>query len=112
MRVLQLVLILGASLTLLVAAVGFVLYLRDYTLEATVAEVRCSAPLGSDAENEVDVRTKFLGIDHTVAGVPDSECRLLREGNFVQYHIRSHRTLLFDSEGGTCIYDSERGVAC
>lgn len=94
---LLLVLVLG------VAALAVVLYATDYEVDATVQRTDCS-------RGQVDVTTKLFGIDHTVTGVPMQQCLVLRAGNFVEYHIRSAHTRLFDVEGGDCIYDSVTGV--
>lgn len=96
----------GILVGLVLALAGF-LYASDYAVEATVQDKRCSL-----AGSEIDVRTKAFGIDHTVRDVPLGSCHLVQPGNFATYHVRSGRTTLYASEGGDCLYDSARGVAC
>lgn len=98
-------LLVAILLVLVVAGVAAaaILYAIDYEVEATVQGVDCAA-------GTVEVTTKLFGIDHTVTGVPRQQCIFLSPGNFVEYHVRSTHTRLYDVEGGDCIYDSVTGV--
>jgi hypothetical protein len=90
-----------------VAAVGItvgVMYANDYGLEATVKDKECLPTASS-----VEVETKLFGIDHRVKDVPQDACGILQPGNFVRYHIRSQHTIIYEKEGGDCIYDSVKG---
>ncbi len=99
-----------AGLVAVAVAAGGYLYATDYAMEATVKEKSCAFPITlPDAQNQVAVRTKVFSIDHTVTDVSDAVCGILRPGNFVEYHIRSGRTVLYESEGGDCLWDSESG---
>ena len=84
---------------------GAMMYAADYGLEATVQETRCLM-----SGSEVDVKTKVFGIDHTVTGISPQACRLLQPGNFVEYHMRSQRTVLYQVEGGPCLWDTSKGL--
>ncbi|MEK6976582.1 MAG: hypothetical protein AABY18_09600 [Candidatus Thermoplasmatota archaeon] len=90
------------SVLFLVAILGALLYVADYKVDATVEDTRCDVL-------EVTVRTKQFGLEHTVRGIPVTQCLLLEPGNFVEYRIRTQRTTLYESEGGDCIYDSKTG---
>ena len=96
--------IVGGLLGLAVIG-GAVLYASDYRIDATVQQTHCE-------RGEVEVKTKTLGIDHTVSGVPSQQCGALEAGNFVEYRVKSKRTTIFDAEGGQCIYDSVTGPSC
>ncbi len=96
--------IVGGLIGVAVVA-GVVLYATDYRVDATVQETRCDLL-------QVKVKTKALGIEHTVTQVPAQQCGLLEPGNFVQYRLRSQRTTLYDHEGGDCLYDSKTGAYC
>lgn len=86
------------------------LYAKDQGFGAHVTGKSCKGPLASDSANRVDLRTTFLSIDRSVYDVPDGPCALIGEGNFVEHHIRSRHTIIYESEGGDCIYDSQRGA--
>ena len=90
---------LGALGLVAIAAGGA--YIADYGLEGTVVEKRCPS---------LTVETKLLGIRHTKDDVPLLQCGAIQVGNFVVYHIRSGRTLVYQSEGGRCLFDSDRGA--
>lgn len=79
----------------------------DSALEADVVEQRCS-PVG---ESAVVVQTRLFGIRHA-APVSFTECQLVDVGYFVLYHVRSGHTVVYDSEGGRCIYDSATVGSC
>ena len=88
------------------------LYATDYVLKADVQDTLCLGPLQPDDANVVSIKTRVLGLHHDVSGLPDQQCNLLSKGNFVQYHIRTRHTTLYETEGGRCIYDSLTGVLC
>lgn len=94
-----LVAILGA------AGTGAVLYATDYALTADVQDKQCGASL-----NVISVKTRFLGIDHDVVGVPQHECGIIQVGDEVQYHIRTKHTTVY--RDGECFYDSVTGPGC
>ena len=90
---------------------GVYLYATDYMLAADVKDAACGGPLVPDLKNVVAVKTRTFGIDHEVNGIPDQQCLLLSEGDYVEYHIRSKHTTLYRSNGA-CVYDTETGTAC
>ncbi|HUR63594.1 MAG TPA: hypothetical protein VM241_03845 [Candidatus Thermoplasmatota archaeon] len=100
---------LGAIVAL--AALAGIVYATDYGVEATVVSKDCGAGGGVVplAAPSVTVRTKVAGLRHT-QGLPAQQCAAVPVGGFVVYHIRSGRTTLYESEGGSCIYDSVNGV--
>lgn len=108
-------LLLGSSGLLglgLLAGVG--LYTADYAVEADVVERRCVSPSAlplSTQASEIDVRTRLFGIEKTIPVRPD-ECLLIPDRAFVVYHLRSKHTLVYKSEGGVCLYDSEAPRGC
>lgn len=97
-----------AILVLLVipAIVAGSLYIGDYGVEATVKETHCHL-----VPPNVVVETKAFSI-LTTQEIPDQSCAIIDEGNFVVYHIRSQHTILYEKEGGRCLYDSEKGHLC
>lgn len=109
--------LLGAvAAVCIVALVGVLgtatyLYATDHELTADVTATRCGGLGVPDIENVVSIRTRFVAIDHDVTGIPDRECLLLGEGDYVEYHVRSKHTTLYRSNGA-CVYDSETGTAC
>lgn len=96
--------IFGAVLVVVVGGGGF-LYITDYQLDATVTGTDC-------AHQSIDVQTKQLNIKHTMTDVPTQQCAALHPGNFVQYHVRTKHTVVFNVEGGKCIYDSLDPARC
>jgi hypothetical protein len=106
-------LVAGILIFVAVGAVGtgVYLYATDYMLTADVQQTACGGPVVPDVKNVVAVRTRMLGIDHEVKGIPDQQCLLLSEGDYVEYHIRSKHTTLYRSNGA-CVYDTEAGTAC
>jgi hypothetical protein len=106
---------LGLGLVVALAAFAGIVYATDYGLEATVVGKDCGATGGGGgtpfplAAPSVTVKTKVGGLRHT-QGLPAQQCAVVQVGNFVIYHIRSGRTSLYQSEGGSCIYDSVGGV--
>jgi hypothetical protein len=88
-------------LLFLVAVAGAALWATDYKVTADVEDKRCDAL-------QVTVRTRQLGIEHTVQDVPLAQCLLLEPGDYVEYRIRTQRTTLYDATGD-CVYDSVTG---
>ncbi len=106
--------IVGGLLGVIVG-IGGVGYAIDYGIGATVIERKCAGGgiLGGSPSGEATVRVKLVPtMTHTVTELPVPVCNALHEGNFVVYHVRTGRTVLFDSDGGACIYDSQTGRAC
>jgi hypothetical protein len=91
---------------------GAYLYATDYALKADVQDTLCLGPLAPDEQNAVSVKTRAIGLDHDVKGIPDQECQLVSKGNYVEYHLRTKHTTLYEREGGDCIYDSLSGIFC
>lgn len=86
-----------------VAGWGIWFVASDQPIDATVEERDCAAvPTG---ESHVVVKTKSFGFKHT-APVTFEQCRALPDHAFVQYHVRSGRTLIYEFEGGACIIDT------
>ncbi|MGB1586434.1 MAG: hypothetical protein ACPHID_05255 [Thermoplasmatota archaeon] len=105
----------AGGLIVLLAAIGGILYMTDTAVEATVIDKDCSSsPLG--ATSQITVKTKFPipGIEHTIKEFDNTICNGLRageDGNYAKYYLKSERTVLFEREGGQCLYDSN-GIKC
>lgn len=99
--------ILGAAILLVVVlGLGVAWFVAtDQPIDATVKEKRCNGPLGT---NEVVVQTKWFGIKNTVQ-VDHQQCVLVPQDGFVRYHVRSGHTIIYETEGGTCVWDSKVG---
>jgi hypothetical protein len=103
------------SLIVLVAAAGGIMYMNDTAIGATVIDKDCTAsPIG--ASSQVTVKTKFPipGIEHTIKEFDNAVCNGLRagdNGNFAEYYVKSERTIMYEREGGACLFDSD-GVKC
>lgn len=102
------------SLVGVLGAAAGILYASDYGIEATVVDKACGGGVfTSGANSVVTVKTRMFGIEHTVKGMDDALCSGLRagqDGNFVIYHVQSERTILYEREGGACLYDSRTGL--
>jgi hypothetical protein len=98
-----------AAIAILVVAgtvgVGVYLYSTDYTMTADVQDKQCGLSL-----NVVAIKTRLLGIDHAVEGVPQHECNLIQVGDEVRYKVRSQQTSIY--RNGSCFYDSVDGPGC
>lgn len=97
--------ILGLALLILVlvVATGVFLYATDYAVEATVTGKDCQAQPAT-----VTVETRLGGLTEVVPVTP-TECLVIQRGNFVEYHIRSERTVIYERDpslGGRCVYDT------
>lgn len=108
-------------------AAGGIMYATDTTVGADVIDTRCAGGGGSGgggglgglavqaAGSQVKIKTKFPvpGIEHTLTEFDDNTCRTLAalrsrgEDPFVEYSIRSGHTVLYEFEGGKCLYDNE-----
>jgi hypothetical protein len=103
--------LLGAlSAVVILVVVGFIgvgsyLYATDYSMTADVQGKHCGGVL-----NVVSVKTRTLGIDHDVEGVPQHECGIIQVGDEVHYRIRSKQTTIY--RDGECFYDSVTGPGC
>lgn len=89
------------ALILLAAGLSAYLYLTDYGVEATVTEK------GQDEESryiELTTRLGGLSLRHDV---PPEQWTTIQAGNFVVYHINTQRVLVYTSENGSLIYDSD-----
>lgn len=90
-------------------------FVADRAVEAVITDKDCG--IGPGSSSTITVQTKFPipGIDHTITDFDNLQCSGLRDGedgNFVEYHVQSGRTILYESEGGECIWDSETGFVC
>lgn len=91
----------------LVVATGFFLYATDYAVEAHVVDKTCQGG------PSVTVETRIGGLTETVP-VTTTECLVIQLGNYVHYHIRSQRTVIYEKDpavGGRCVYDTS-SIAC
>lgn len=103
----------ATAAVLLVGAGGTAAYLyaTDHTLVADVTGTECAGLPFPESQNTVAIKTRLLGLEHEVRGLPDRECLLLQEGDFVEHRIRSKHTTLYRSTGA-CVYDTQTGTAC
>jgi hypothetical protein len=81
---------------------GVLYYLSDPPLAADVEDKQCG--IGGGA---LVVETRLFGIRHT-APVDMMECGVVPLGAYVVYHVRSKHTIVYETEGGRCIWDSAR----
>ncbi|HEX9817079.1 MAG TPA: hypothetical protein VGB18_08870 [Candidatus Thermoplasmatota archaeon] len=98
--------ILGLVLLIVVllVATGVFLYATDYPVEAQVTGKNCNG-----TATTVTVETRIGGFTETVP-VSRTECFVIQTGNFVHYHIRSERTVIYEKDpafGGRCVYDTD-----
>lgn len=98
--------ILGLVLlvVVLLVATGVFLYATDYPVAAEVTEKDCEAI----PNPVVTVKTKLGGLTEKVL-ITATECFVIQRGHFVEYHIRSERTIIYDKDpalGGRCVYDT------
>lgn len=93
-------------LVLLAVVFGVFFYATDQPVDATVQDKRC---MPGDAQ--VTVKTKLFGVTRQVP-LENTECAIINVGNFVEYHIRSGHTIVYETEGGKCVYDSVQGPGC
>ena len=94
-------------IVVLLLTTGVFLYANDYAVEAEVIGKDCQ-PRAPDPPS-VTVETKVGGLTETVP-VTSTECAIIQRGNFVYYHIRSERTIIYERDpaaGGRCVYDTQ-----
>ncbi len=98
-------------------ATGGILYASDFGIDATVIDKQCAGLPGGGgffaeplAGNTITVKTKLFGIEHTLVDVPADQCALVQKDNFVRYRVKSERTSIWSSEGGSCIWDTVNGA--
>ena len=99
---LVLLLVLGGLL-----ALGLIFYASDRAIAADVVEKRCPA----FGPGEVVSETRLFGIRHTTP-VSATQCAVVPLNAYALYHLRSGHTIIYESEGGRCIWDSKIGAAC
>lgn len=94
--------IVGLAIVLVGVVVGAVaiFWLSDGAIEADVVEKDCGL-----ARSTVTVETRWFGIRHT-ADVDRPQCEVVPQDGFVKYHVRSGRTVIYEAEGGECIWDT------
>lgn len=111
--ILWIIIAVGGLVAILGATAG-ILYANDFAIEATVIDKECAGAggifgNGSAGSNSVTVQTRLFGIEHTLADIPNDQCLLIQEDNFVRYRVQSERTSIWESEGGSCIWDTANG---
>jgi hypothetical protein len=94
--------VVAIGLLLVVLVVGFAVfaYATDYGVKAEVQDKQCSI-----SPPFIVVKLKTFGNVDEVP-VQAQQCFLMDRGNFVVYHIRTQHAVVYDREGGRCIYDS------
>lgn len=106
--------VLLAVVVLVVLAVG-IAYAADAPVEATVTAKQCGSGFAffgsAQGPRTITVKTRIGGVAYTLHDVPDAQCQAVQVQNFVRYHVRSHRTILYQTQGGACIYDSATSPA-
>lgn len=88
-------------LVLVLAGVSTYLYLTDYGVEATV--------IGKGEDDNgayIDLETALVPYE-VRHHLPRDQWLLINEGNFVVYHINTGHVLVYSSQGGELVYDSE-----
>lgn len=96
----------AVGLLLLAGVAGVALYASDYGVEATVVEKDCAGgPL-------IVVKLELTGGHRTVPLDNQQQCAIIEIGNFVEYHVRTGHTRVYEKEGGKCVYDSQTGIGC
>lgn len=103
MGLIKLIISAVVGIFVLLLAIGGIAYAADYGVEATVVDKNCVA-------NEIVINPKYVGQDVTVPDIPPQQCSVIQKGNYLKYHVRSERTSIWASEGGSCVYDTEHGV--
>lgn len=96
----------GLLLLVLVAGgvVGFA-YASDEAVDADVVSKQC----GLFGPNTVKVRTRLMGLEYE-AKVDYPTCHGLPGTAFIQYHVRSGRTVVYEREGGRCLFDTAHTI--
>ncbi len=104
---LKLILSIAGGLILIVLAVLGGYYATDGAVGATVTDKDCG--VGPGATSEVTVTTSFPipGVTTTLKEFDNTQCSAVTvDRTYAEYHLRSERTILYESEGGPCLYDS------
>ena len=98
--------VLRVAVLVVAAVVVLVVFLfaTDYGLAATVTKRDCAANPPA-----VTVTTKTFGITHAMP-VTSEQCGVIRQGNYVVYHVRSQHTIIYEHQGGRCMYDTNTMV--
>lgn len=106
---------MGRILTILILAVvvlagaAAIFYFTDQNIDATVKEKHCGAtpaqPSSIVAETKMFGFRKILDMDYT-------ECHGIPQDAFVQFYVKSRRLVIFETEGGACLYDSALHGPC
>lgn len=94
-------------IVVLLLATGIFLYVTDYAVEAHVVDKTCQG------RPSVTVETRLGALTETVP-VTTTECFVIQLGNYVHYHVRSERTVIYEKDpatGGRCVYDTA-SLAC
>lgn len=95
------------GLVLVLAAIGSVAYANDGAINADVTAKSCS----HSGANAITAKTRLFSIVKTVP-VDFIRCQAIPTGAFVQYHLRSTRVVVFEREGGACLWDTSVGGPC
>ncbi len=104
---LTIVLMVCGGLLGVVVIGGGIAYAADVQLSATIQDKDCQ-PLGPST---VEVETKFLAFKADVE-IEYDQCLILKKGNYVEHHIRTEHTTIYEVEGGACIWDTEKRYPC
>lgn len=105
----------AVGLVLLVVAMAGAFYLSDMPVGATVTDKSCAIGIGARSTLEVTTKFPVPGVTHVITDFDNQQCHGLRagdNGNYAEHHLRSGRTILFESQGGACIWDSDKGFIC
>lgn len=94
------------ALVALTVVLGAAWYVADGRIDADVENKTCSF-----GGSSVTVVTRLFDITK-VQSIQYQECLMVPQGGYVQYYIRSGRTVIWDSEGGDCIWDTGRNGPC
>lgn len=94
--------ILGGLIFVAAAVIGG-LFIFDAPVGGTIAHKKDCA-----SEGLVAVETDFFGLKADV-DVGIARCTSIQVGNYVEYHLRSGETSIYESKGGACIYNTENG---
>lgn len=89
-------------LILLLGVVVLVMFTSNQKVTADVVDKECYEV----GEGKVTVKTRLFGIRQAV-GVDREQCLLVQTGSFVEYYLRTQRTIIYEREGGACLWDTE-----
>lgn len=109
---LKLILSIAGGLILIVLAVLGGYYATDGAVGATVTDKDCTAGFGSTSVVTVTTAFPVPGVTTSLKDFDNAQCSVVQvDRTYAEYHLRSERTILYESEGGACLYDSE-GTLC